>query len=220
MSVLKGCAGEKSAQFEMWVGLDDDVYRRFHDIILETDDGTMQIDHVVVSMYGIFVIEMKTYSGWIFGDERQPKWTQVLFGKKNNFQNPLHQNYRHTRELARALGIPHEKVHSVVFFIGESQFKTKMPPNVLDRGLLSYIQSFRDILFVGQQLRTLEEKIGRLKKNPASTRKGDVKNLTDRFQSTDTCPKCGAPLSKEQRATERTQAKPSWDVPAFPDANI
>lgn len=194
MSFLKGWVGEKSAQLGMWFKLDDDVYRRFHDIILKADDGTTQIDHVVVSMYGIFVIETKNYSGWIFGDEKQPKWTQVLFGSKKTFQNPLHQNYKHTMELARALGVPHDKVHSIVFFIGESQFKTVMPANVMDKGLATYIGSFKDIVFVGQQLRTLEEKIRNLKANPASTRKEHVRNLVDRFESNNTCPKCGSEL--------------------------
>jgi len=118
MGIFKGWIGEKSAQLGMWVTLNDDIYRRYHDVILKTDGGTTQIDHVVVSMYGIFVIETKNYSGWIFGGEKQPQWTQVLFGKKSTFQNPLRQNYRHTMELSRAIGVPHDKIHSIVFFIG------------------------------------------------------------------------------------------------------
>ena len=171
MSFLKGWVGEKSTQLGMWLKLDDDVYRKFHDIVLRTDDGTTQIDHVVLSMYGVFVIETKNYAGWIYGGERQAKWTQVLFGSKHTFQNPLDQNYRHTMELARALEVSHDRVHSIVFFIGESEFKTKMPANVMDRGLSSYIRSFTDVVFVGQQLRALEEKIRKLKENPAATRK-------------------------------------------------
>lgn len=192
MSIFKGWIGEKSTQLGMWLKLDDNIYKRYHDIILKTDDGTTQIDHVVVSMYGIFVIETKNYSGWIFGDEKQSKLTQVLYGSKNTFQNPLYQNYRHTMELSRALDVPHDKVHSIVFFIGESKFKTKMPPNVLDRGLSSYIQSFKDVVFVGQQLRMIDEKIRRLKENPASSKREHVYKLSDRFNSTTTCPKCGA----------------------------
>ncbi len=194
MSFLKGWVGEKSTQLGMWLKLDDDAYRKFHDIVLRTDDGTTQIDHVVLSMYGIFVIETKNYSGWIYGGERQAKWTQVLFGSKHTFQNPLDQNYRHTMELARALEVPHDRIHSIVFFIGESQFKTEMPANVMDRGLSSYITSFTDVVFVGQQLRTLEEKIRTLKENPAATRKEHIKNLSERFSNTDRCPKCGAAL--------------------------
>ena len=36
-----------------------------------------QIDHVVVSQYGVFVVETKTYSGWIFDDEKSKEWSQA-----------------------------------------------------------------------------------------------------------------------------------------------
>ncbi|MHB8108634.1 MAG: nuclease-related domain-containing protein [Syntrophorhabdaceae bacterium] len=194
MSIFKGWIGEKTTQFGMWIKLDDNVYRRFHDVVLKTDNGTTQIDHIVVSMYGIFVIEIKNYSGWIYGDEEQPLWTQVLYGSKKRFQNPLHQNYKHTMELSRTVGVPHEKIHSIVFFIGESTFKTQMPPNVMDKGLSGYIISFRDAVFVGQELRTIEEKIRGLKENPVSSKREHVEGLTYRFKSDTICPKCGAEL--------------------------
>ena len=217
MSVFKGWVGEKATQFGMWVKLDDNVYRRFHDIILETEDGaTTQIDHVVVSMYGIFIIETKNYAGWIYGSEKQAQWTQVLYGTKNRFQNPLHQNYRHTMELARALDVPHEKVHSIVFFIGESTFKTEMPPNVMDRGLSGYIRSFQDIVFIGQQLRTIEEKIRMLKENPASSKKEHVERLVNRFTSDTTCPKCGSELVRRTVRQGKNAGKTFLGCSGFP----
>ena len=68
-------------------------------------NGTTQIDHILVSAYGIFVIETKNLKGWIFGSAENATWTQVLAGKKYPFQNPLKQNYRHTR-CARRLPAP------------------------------------------------------------------------------------------------------------------
>lgn len=43
----------------MWMALDADVYRRVHDLVLPSQGGTTQIDHVLVSVYGIFVVETK-----------------------------------------------------------------------------------------------------------------------------------------------------------------
>ena len=60
-------------------------YYPFNDVILKTPDGTTQIDHILISPYGIFVIETKDYSGWIFGSERQKKWTQSLFTREYIF---------------------------------------------------------------------------------------------------------------------------------------
>jgi len=79
---------------------------------------------------------------------------------------------------------------------GESKFKTEMPPNVIDRGLSSYIGSFKDVVFIEQQLRTIEEKIKKLKKTPASSKREHIEKLVDRFKSDTTCPKCGSELIK------------------------
>ncbi|MBI2441868.1 MAG: NERD domain-containing protein [Lentisphaerae bacterium] len=89
---LKGRLGEASINFRTQRLLDQTVYHLIPNVMLTTPDGTTQIDHVIVSMYGIFVIETKTYKGWIYGDEREAKWTQAIYHRKEQFQNPLRQN--------------------------------------------------------------------------------------------------------------------------------
>ena len=68
-----------------------------NNITLKLENGTTQIDHILVSRYGVFVIETKHYKGWIFGDEKSKQWTQVIYQIKHRFQNPLHQNYKHLK---------------------------------------------------------------------------------------------------------------------------
>jgi hypothetical protein len=126
----------------IWLKLDPKVYRRIHNVILPARNGTTQIDHVVVSIYGLFVIETKNMDGWIFGTAQQETWTQQFFSKKFKFQNPLRQNYRHTRCLAEFLNLDHDLLHSVVFFIGDVELKTSLPDNVLIKGLSNYIRRF------------------------------------------------------------------------------
>jgi hypothetical protein len=60
-------------------------YHLLNSITLPVFDGTTQIDHILVSTFGVFVIETKNYSGWIFGQERSKKWRQVVFRKKRFF---------------------------------------------------------------------------------------------------------------------------------------
>ena len=64
-----------------------------NDILLNTEHGTSQIDHVVVSVYGIFVIETKNIRGWILGDQYGDEWVKNVYGNKYRFRNPLKQNY-------------------------------------------------------------------------------------------------------------------------------
>jgi len=99
-SILKGWIGEKETQLGMWKKLDPLAYKRFHNVIFPTPRGTTQVDHVLLSVYGIFVVETKSHNGWIFGSEKSSHWTQSLYGEKFRFQNPLHQNYSHTKAVA------------------------------------------------------------------------------------------------------------------------
>jgi hypothetical protein len=63
-----------------------DEYEIFNDILLKTDDGsTHQIDHVVVSPYGIFVLETKAYMGKVYGGQYSDQWTEYLAGKGYDF---------------------------------------------------------------------------------------------------------------------------------------
>lgn len=126
-------------------GLPPGNYHVFHDLYLPRPDGngTTQVDHVVVCLSGIFVIETKNYQGWIFGGEHQPQWTQQIYRQKNRFQNPLHQNWLHIRALASLLMLPEDRFESVVCFIGNASFKTPMPGNVLNQGLLTWITGYR-----------------------------------------------------------------------------
>ena len=75
----KGHIGELLVRLFAHWQLDKQTYRRLHNVTLNTPDGTTQIDHVFLSPYGIFVLETKNMSGWIFGSEKQPQWTQKLY---------------------------------------------------------------------------------------------------------------------------------------------
>ncbi len=195
-SFLKGISGELQSTLAQKVFLDSNVYEDINNITLPTANGTTQIDHVIVSRFGIFVVETKNMSGWIFGDEKSPQWTQSLpGGKKFQFQNPLHQNHKHVMALQEFLGIANEKFFSVVMFWGEAEFKTPMPANVMTHGYVPYIKSKLDVLFTGEEMDEiiLAIKTGRLPKTLATGRE-HVAGLKERFASTTTCPKCNGAL--------------------------
>ena len=151
---VKGRIGEVFVSVAALKRLDPKVYRVFNDLVLPRPDGkgTTQIDHVVVSPFGIFVIETKNYEGWIFGDENSRQWTQVIYGKKSRFQNPLHQNALHVRALATATGLPRECFHNLVFFVGDATLKTSLPPQVMTEGLVSYIRGHQTEVIPSKEL--------------------------------------------------------------------
>lgn len=214
-NIFKGWIGEKVAQFGMWSGLDGQVYRRLHNVIIPAKGGTTQIDHVLVSVFGVFVVETKNMDGWIFGDEKAPKWTQCIYGKKYPFQNPLHQNYRHTQALAEHLGKPPEIFHSVVFFIGDCEFKTPMPANVLERGICRYIQSFTREVLSTSEVKSVLLDLQRAKLMPVATGKAHVAGLKERHGG-DACPKCGEALVLRTAKKGANQGGQFYGCSGFP----
>jgi hypothetical protein len=106
-------------------------YHLMNHVTIRMADGTTQIDHILVSRFGVFVIETKDYNGWIFASAEGAKWTQVHFRWHFEFQNPIRQNYRHIRAVQGLLDfLPPEAVKSVVVFCGNAGFKTEIPQGV------------------------------------------------------------------------------------------
>ena len=105
--------------------LDKEKYKIIHDIKLNNMGGSTsstQIDHIVISTFGIFVIETKAYKGKIYGKEKSRTWTQYLSNQKNNFMNPIFQNYAHIRAIEDILNntYPEMTYHSIIAFSGEA----------------------------------------------------------------------------------------------------
>ena len=99
----------------------------YHDLIIKKDNnGFSQIDLVLVTSEGIIVIEVKDYSGWIYGSGNNTNWTKVLsYGrKKYKFYNPIKQNNNHISELRKTLK-QFEKIpfFSLIVFFGDCELK-------------------------------------------------------------------------------------------------
>ena len=141
----KGDVGEQIVKVAVLSKLDAAQYRHFSNLIIPAPNGTTQIDNIVVSPFGVFVIEAKYFQGWIFGGAKQEKWTHTLSRfEKYAFPNPIRQNYGHIKALARLLRQPENRFHSVVVFAHRNcQLKTELPANVcLQHNFIEYIQSF------------------------------------------------------------------------------
>lgn len=89
---------------------------------LPKDKGeTTEVDVILLHESGIYVFESKNYSGWIFGDEGQPYWTQTLpagrgRSRKERFFNPILQNKVHLKWLSQYLDRPLDSFFSYIVF--------------------------------------------------------------------------------------------------------
>lgn len=111
----RGKRGEKIV-FSILKELPDDYYI-WNDIILQRNGYSVQIDHLVISPYGIFVIETKNMSGWIYGNDDCEKWTKTNWGRKYRFHNPVKQNHAHVMALADLFCMSIDKFIPIVVFL-------------------------------------------------------------------------------------------------------
>ncbi|APP04853.1 nuclease-related domain-containing protein [Vibrio harveyi] len=217
---LKGVFGEFLVN-RLLSKLPESDYTLIKDVTLPTSDGTTQVDHIVVSKYGIFVVETKNMKGWIFGSARQKQWTQKIYRHSSKFQNPLHQNYKHIKALETLLGCSEEHFHSVIVFIGDSTFKTEMPPNVTyARGSIRYIQQFNEVVFSDKDYARLAESINQIKlKRGVITdlkHRKHVKDVLASKVSSNECPRCGSEMVLRETKRGENIGKQFWGCSTFP----
>lgn len=191
---LKGWYGEQKTDFNLWFWLDQSVYRKFSDLILPSKNGTTQIDHILVSPYGVFIIETKNRKGWVFGSEHQSKWTHVFFKEKHTFQNPLKQTFRQKKVLSEFLKLDESLIHTIVFFNGGTKFKTPLPSNVLSSGLSSYIKEFEKEIISDSEIRVICNSLIENQFNNPISKKEHLQSVNKRYSSNNICPKCGSKL--------------------------
>jgi hypothetical protein len=152
-------------------------YHLLNHVTLRVYNGTTQVDHILVSRFGVFVIETKDYKGWLFANEKQPHWTQVLFHWKFRFQNPIVQNQRHVLAVQRLLDfLPSDAIKSAVVFTGDAEFKTEIPRGVFRvPEFIGYVRGHSDEVM---SLNRVQFCVGRLEtERLAVTRKTDVEHI-------------------------------------------
>ena len=139
--LIVGLIGVLSAMFyskiigffgEFWVKrelekLPKDEYIILNDLLISNYINTYQIDHVVISKYGIFVIETKNYNGLIVGKEYSDKWVQYLGKSKYYLYNPLYQNYGHIKVLQSMLNLGKNSFISIICFSNRSKLRVNLP---------------------------------------------------------------------------------------------
>jgi len=122
--------------------------------------NTTQIDHVVVSNFGIFVLETKSYKGWIFGGAKQKYWIQVLYKYKKSFYNPLYQNFAHIKaveNLVRPL-FPNAPIVGLVAFPSAEKLQISGTNSVgRARDIVAKIESYgTEVISDAEKVRIME----------------------------------------------------------------
>lgn len=222
-SWFKGVAGEFIVNLSAKLFLDKEQYHLIKNVTLPTEDGSTQIDHIIVSKYGVFVVETKNMKGWIFGSSNQKTWTQKIYKHSSKFQNPLHQNYKHVKTLESLLGLNDQQIYSVIVFIGDSTFKTDMPENVTyGGGYIRFIKSKKQPVLTDAEVNEITSKIENGRLVPSfKTNREHVQHVRTIVAEKDhqngmACPKCGSSMVIRETKTGQNIGKKFWGCSNFP----
>lgn len=200
-SKIKGVIGEKSISSILYF-LDKSKYKVINDIVLKKGTKTSQIDHIVISDFGIFVIETKNYKGWIVGNENSEYWTQVLFKRKERIYNPIRQNLGHINALKNCLS-SYSNINyiPIVVFLTKSEIKVNSTTDVINsHQLIATIKKYYEINLTETQKEEIFQKIKDANVVGTYDNNKHVKSIKKLVQKRKTfiqenkCPECGGNL--------------------------
>lgn len=160
---FKGYVSESKIRYYLHKLDIDENYIVLHDVILPTADGkTAQIDHIILSVYGIFVIETTNDKGFIYGDDKKKYWTKVILNKQVRLLSPVFKNYRNISSLERLLGC--QPFISIVTFNTKANLKdifiTEDYLHVThDWRILKVIQQYQEQVIPHEELVRMENMI-------------------------------------------------------------
>ncbi|MGH0590253.1 nuclease-related domain-containing protein [Bacillus mycoides] len=181
----KGKAGEKLVK-RILSKLNPESYYVLHDVTVHTEYGdTTKIDHIVIAETGVFVIETKNYEGWIYGDEKAERWTKGIFRKKQSFQNPFRQNYKHTKAIEWVMEQQLPCI-SIVAFHPKCSLKrvnvhSKDKHVLYSNNLKKCIESYTDVQLTKDEIQHIYQTILRANITDKDIEKRHVKYLQNKF---------------------------------------
>lgn len=199
--------------------LSEEEYQTLNDVVLKTTHGTTQIDHIVVSRYGVFVIETKNYRGQIYGDDDRYEWKQIIktdvnysrnlwktytYITKNEMYNPVSQCIGHMNQVHRCLSLisPHIKIIPIVVFSDEADLaKVTSSIDVINScQLLDTIRSYKTPCCTDSEIIQIYDLLVKLNVRDEIDSKQHTKNVqrakfyTEEKIRSGICPRCGKEL--------------------------
>ena len=199
---IKGIIGEKTTS-SILLFLDKSKYKVINNVVLKSGDKTSQIDHIVISDYGIFVIETKNYKGWILGSENSEYWTQVIYKRKEKLYNPIRQNLSHIKALKDCLyEFPDIDYKSIIVFSTKAEIKVNTTTDVVNSyQLIGTIKKYKSLNLTEYEKESVFKKINTLNLAKTYDKKQHVKSIKQRIQKREDsikknkCPQCGDNLT-------------------------
>jgi len=144
-----GDSGERHVSSYL-ANLPCEEYQVFNDLLVRNGKYTTQVDHVILSRYGVFVLETKNVHGKVYGSEKAEFWKQYLpdtgykrygFTQEHELRNPIWQNDGHIRSFRRLVFDNEVPIYGIVVFPSDTDvYVTAEKPVLKMWEVVSYIK--------------------------------------------------------------------------------
>lgn len=190
--------------------LDCEDYRVYNDLLVRNGNYTTQVDHIVISRYGVFVLETKNVHGKVYGGGNAEFWKQYLpdtgykrygFTQEHQFRNPIWQNDGHIKTLRRLVFGNDIPIYGIVVFPSDTDINVTAEQPVLDMyNVVPYIKQYRDVVLSSVQMDFYRRRLLEVISTSESDRKEHLGNFyrnkerRDEAVASGRCPRCGGSL--------------------------
>lgn len=204
-----GSHGEKIVS-SLLADLSRENYHVYNDLLIRNGDYTTQVDHLIISRYGVFVLETKNIHGKVYGSGNAEYWKQYLpdagykrhgFTQEYSLRNPIWQNVGHIKSLRRLVFGNDVPIHGIVIFPDETDlFVSAGQPVLQMSGIVPYIMDFREEVLSLDEMAFYKQRLFAVISTSESDRKEHLTNVfhnqtrRDVAVASGKCPLCGGLL--------------------------
>ena len=190
--------------------LDCEDYRVFNDLLIRDGKYTTQVDHIIISRYGVFVLETKNVHGKVYGGGNAEFWKQYLpdlgykrfgFTQEHQLRNPIWQNEGHIKTLLRLVFDNDVPVYGIVVFPNDADLMITAEKPVLHmRDVVPFIKQYRNVVLSSDQMGFYRGRLLKVISTSEVDRKVHLENVHQNMERRDSavasgrCPKCGGSL--------------------------
>lgn len=204
-----GDYGEKKVS-SLLEDLDCEDYRVYNDLLVRNGDYTTQVDHLVISRYGVFVLETKNVHGKVYGGSNAEFWKQYLpasgykrygFTQEHKLRNPIWQNNGHIKTLRKLVFGNDVPMYGIVVFPINTVINVTAEQPVMNmHNVVPYIKRYRDVVLSSEQMSFYRKRLIEVISTSESDRKEHLVNVYRNIERRNEavvngrCPRCGGNL--------------------------
>lgn len=190
--------------------LDCEDYRVYNDLLVRNGDYTTQVDHLVISRYGVFVLETKNVHGKVYGGSNAEFWKQYLpacgykrygFTQEHKLRNPIWQNNGHIKTLRKLVFGNDVPMYGIVVFPINTVINVTAEQPVMNmHNVVPYIKRYRDVVLSSEQMSFYRKRLIEVISTSESDRKEHLVNVYRNIERRNEavvngrCPRCGGNL--------------------------